>query len=287
MTPEDSTPPVFIKDGILVISADSHTNSRGGLMPPYVRKLSGNVEKANPVQRLLWRGWLSSWDFIEQKKRELSLPVVAVFNGDSVDKNVHDPWDAICKNPTEILNMAVKTLTPALDVSDSFYFTKGTEAHTGRHGWFEDELAKDLGCPLNDAGYAHPSILMRLGGQVFDIRHHTESNSTRPWTKGGGAQRSAKMVWDYYRMSNDTPPDWAVRNHVHHFEDSGRNWSTRCLFLPCWQAPGPWLHRIGLGAKMPEFGLAYFVCKNGKVREWDIVEVKVKRSKPMQPEMMT
>jgi hypothetical protein len=277
--------PVII-NGILVVSADSHTNSKGGLMAPYVRKLSGNVEKANDVQRLLWRGWKKSWKYIANIKAELDLPVISVFNGDTVDKNKHDPWDAMCQNPTEILNMAVKALEPALDVSDSYYFTKGTEAHTGPHSWFEDELAKDLGCPQNGSGYAHPSLLLDVGGQIFDIRHHTESNSIRTWTKGAGAMRSAKLVQDYYLDSNDKPPDWALRNHVHHFEDSGRNRKPRALFLPCWQAPGSWIHRIGIGAKMPEFGLAYFVCKDGKAQKWDVVEVPVKRSRPMKPELM-
>ncbi len=98
--------------------------------------------------------------------------------------------------------------------------------------------------------------------------------------------RSGKMVMDYYYDSGDRPPDWALRNHVHHFEDSGRNFRTRALFLPCWQAPGVWLQRIGLGAKMPEFGMAYFVCKDGRVVEWDLIEVPVKRSRPMAPEVM-
>ena len=275
-----------IKNGILVVTADTHTNSMGGLMRPSIRLISGNGVRANPVQRLLWRGWIKSWSVVEELKKKWDLPLVTVFNGDTVDKNIHDPWDHISHNPNDILKMAGEALEPGLAISDSFYFTKGTEAHTGKHQWFEDKLAQDLGCPDTGAGYAHHSILMRLGGEDFDIRHHTESNSTRSWTKGGGAMRSAKIVMDAYYDSGDKPPDWAIRNHVHHFEDSGRNFRTRALFIPCWQAPGPWIQRIGLGALMPQFGMAYFICKDNRVVEWDLIEVKVKRSRPMAPEVM-
>lgn len=275
-----------IKNGILVVTGDTHTNSHGGLMPPTIRKISGNTIKANAVQKLLWRGWLASWAALTVIKERYGLPLVTVFNGDAVDRNKHDPWDHVAQHPEDIINMGVTALKPALDLSDGYYFIKGTEAHTSNHGWLEDALAKDLGCPETAHGYAYHSLLLQLGGQTFDIRHHTESNSTRPWTKGGGAQRSAKMVMDYYYESRDRPPDWAIRNHVHHFEDSGRNFLTRCLFLPCWQAPGPWIHRIGLGAKMAEFGMAYWVCKDGKLLEWDLITVPVKRSAPVSPEMI-
>jgi hypothetical protein len=211
---------------------------------------------------------------------------VTVFNGDTIDKNIHNPWDHISRNPADILKMAGEALEPALAISDSYYFTKGTEAHTGQHQFFEDLLAKDLGCEEMEGGYAHHSLLMKLGDQVFDIRHHPESNSTRPWLLGSGAMRSSAIVQGYYFASNDRPPDWAIRNHVHHFEDSGRNRKPRALILPCWQAPSVWLQRIGMGALMPEFGMAYFVCKDGRVVEWDLIEVPVKRSRPMAPEMM-
>jgi len=274
-----------INDGILVVTGDMHTNSLGGLMPPSVRKLSGNVVKANEAQRLLWRGWRKCWAAVGELKTRHQLPVFSVFNGDSVDRNKHDPWDAISANPADILHLAVKVLEPALDISDGWEFTRGTEAHVGKHQWFEDKLAADLGAERNGYGFAHPSLLLNVSGLIFDIRHHTESNSIRPWTKGAGAMRSSKIVQDYYLESNDRPPDWVVRNHVHHFEDSGRNRRPRAIFLPCWQAPGAWLHRIGLGTKMPEFGLVYFVCRGGRLVEWDLLTVEVKRSRPVKPRM--
>jgi hypothetical protein len=252
-------------------------------MPPSVRKLSGNVVKANDAQRLLWRGWNKTWRAVADIKARYSLPVITVFNGDSVDKNKHDPWDVVSQNPADILHLAIKALTPALDVSDGWEFTRGTEAHTGKHQWFEDKLAQDLGAERNGHGYAHPSLFLIMGGETFDIRHHTESNSTRPWLRGSGALRSSAIIQANYLESNDKPPDWAIRNHVHHFEDSGRNRKPRALFLPCWQAPGSWLHRIGLGTKMPEFGLVYFVCQAGRVVDWDLLTVSVKRDKPHKP----
>lgn len=273
-----------IKNGILVVTADTHTNSMGGLMRPTIRLISGNVVRANAVQRLLWRGWIKSWAVVEELKKQWNLPLVTVFNGDTVDKNKHDPWDRISHNPNDVLKMAGEALEPALAISDSYYFTKGTKAHT--EGWFEDKLAQDLGCPDTGNGYAHQSLLLSVGGQTYDIRHQTESNSTRPYTLGGGAMRSSEIVQSAYYKSGDKPPDWAVRNHVHHFEDGGRNRLTRAVFLPCWQAPSDFVHRIGLGVNMPEFGLGYWVCKDGLVVEWDLIEVPVKRSRPMAPEVM-
>ena len=277
----------IIEDGILLVTGDTHTNSRGGLMPPYVKTISGNEVKGNDVQRFLWRSYKVCLDACEQVIKRHKLPVIIVINGDSVDKNKHDTWDRISNNPVDIVDIAAKTLSPLLDLSDCWYIIKGTEAHTGKHGWLEDGLAKDLGAEKNGHGYAYSHKLLNIGGVIFDIRHHTESNSTRPWTKGGGAMRSAKMVQDYYYDSGDKPPDWAIRGHVHHFEDSGRNFRTRTIFLPSWQAPGHWIQRIGLGPKLPEFGMGYWVCKGGRVVEWDLLEVKVRRDKPQKPEVMS
>jgi len=246
-----------ISKGILVVTADTHTNSRGGIMPPSASLISGNRFAANPVQRFMWRGWKRVWEELAAIKAHYQLPIFTVFNGDTIDRNKHDPWDVVSQNPVDILDLAIKTLTPALDISDGWEFVRGTEAHTGNHSWFEDELAKDLGAEEHSYGYAHYSLLLKFGAQIFDIRHHTESNSIRPWTKGAGAMRSSKIVQDNYHDSNDKPPDWAIRNHVHHFEDSGLNRKPRAPFLPCWQAPAPLATKrikeaIKLGLVKPE-----------------------------------
>jgi len=279
---------------ILVVVGDLHTNSFSGLIPPVVYRSNGNKERQNAWQKWLWNKWLTFWGNIDDIKKQTKLPVAVVFNGDSCDKNHHAPHEMIDLNPNVITNTAIEVLEVPLEVADCWYMIRGTEAHTGRGAWMEERIAKELAMTSPHKVGARPEkrlggentwvyswwkLYMEIGGVFFDIKHHPESNSTRSWTRGGGAMRIAKIVMDSYYESGDRPPQVAIRNHFHHWEDSGTNQPTQAFILPAWQGPTDFTHRRAIESEAHPVGGIYFVCRNGKYTPWEKLTYEPQRRK--------
>jgi len=272
--------------GILAAVGDLHTNSFSGLAPPIIYSTKGNPIQQNPFQVWLWDKWLRYWDYMGEIKTRTKLPLVLVLNGDSVDKNKYAHDELMSLSDTVIQAMAIDAVQPAVDVADIVYVVRGTPAHTGQGSWYEDALGKAIGAvspnPAAFGEYKQHSwwhLYLELGGVTFDIHHRPESSSMRPWTRGAGAMRIAKIVMDEYIQSGDRPPDIALRNHFHHWEDSGTNQPTRAFMLPAWQGATDFTHYIGMGSKIHPVGGVYFTCRDGKYSPWEQVVYSPKRRK--------
>jgi len=274
--------------GSLVVVGDLHTNSDAGLMPPVVYGYKGNPIQQNGFQEWLWDKWLRMWDFIGEYKVKTKIPLAVVFNGDSVDKNKHAPDELISLNESVILSTAEDVVRPAVDVADFTYVVRGTPAHTGKGAWLEDQLGKNIGAVSPNPGafgdhkqHSWWHLYFDISGVTFDIHHHPESTSMRTWTVGGGALRIAKTVMDEYVLSGDKPPNVAIRNHNHHWEDSGTNYPTQAFMLPAWQGPTDFIHRKGMGSKVHPVGCIYFTCYDGKYK-WDRLMYEPKRREALE-----
>jgi hypothetical protein len=237
---------------------------------------------------------LDFWEYIEEVKKETRLPLFVVFNGDSVDKNRHALHELIDLDPNVITNTAIEVLEPPMEIADLWYIIRGTESHSGKGAWMEERLAKELamhpqykhgarpekriGTP-NTWIYSWWKLYIDVGGVYFDIKHHAESSSTRSHLRGSGAMRIAKIVTDSYWESGDRPPHVAIRNHYHHWEDSGKNQPTQAFILPPWQGPTNFTHRLGIESEAHPVGGIYFICKDGKYTPWEKVTYTPKRRK--------
>jgi len=279
---------------ILAVVGDLHTNSFSGLVPPVVYRSNGSRELQNEWQEWLWDKWLKFWAEIEVIKKRTKLPLVTVFNGDSVDKNRHAPHELIDLNPNVIINTAIEVLEVPLAIADQWYVIRGTESHTGAGAWMEERLAKELSQsnyygkgarPESRLGtsntwiYSWWKLYIDIGGVYFDIKHHPESTSMRTWTLGGGAMRIAKTVVDKYYASGDPPPHVAIRNHYHHWEDSGTNQPTQAFMLPAWQGPTDFTHRRSIDSEAHPVGGVYFTCRDNRYVPWDRLMYAPKRRK--------
>ena len=271
--------------GMLAVFGDLHSNSDSGLMPPVIYGASGNSIGQNPFQVWLWDKFLRCCDTIGEIKEKAKLPLVAVLNGDSLDKNYHAPEEMLILNEAAIVANTVETVQPLVDIADLVYVVRGTPAHTGRGSVLEENLGKAIGAISPNPGAVEAQrqhswwhLWLEIGGVTFDIQHHPESTSRTSWTIGGGALRIAKTVVDEYTKSKDMPPDVAIRNHNHHWEDSGTNHVTRAFMLPAWQGPTNFTHRIGMGAKVHPVGCIYFDCRD-KSYSWDRIMYSPKRRK--------
>ena len=259
--------------GMLAAFGDGHSNSDSGLMPPKIYGASGNSIGHNPFQAWMWDKFLRCCDEIGEEKERAKLPLAVVLNGDSLDKNIHAPEEMLVLNEAAILANAVATYQPIIDIADFVYVIRGTPAHTGKGSHLEEQLGKALGAISPNPGAIEQKrqhswwhLDLEIGEVTFDIQHHAESSSRKTWTVGGGALRIAKTVYDEYNLTGDIPPDVVLRNHNHHWEDSGTNYLTRAFMLPAWQGPTNFTHRIAMGAKVHPVGAIMFDCGQSKRR---------------------
>jgi len=249
---------------IAVGVSDMHTGSTVGLCPPGVELDDGGTYKPSPPQRWLWRNWVSMWRDYGEMKRHTGLPLVVFINGDAGDGDHHDTPQIITRNPATQLRIAARVLEPVLDVADVHFIIRGTEAHVGKSAWIEELIAEDTGAvPCTDTMHSWWHLLAEIGGVTFDIKHHPESGSMRPWTKGAEANRMAAILLYQYAASGDRPPDIALRAHKHSFNDSGYNHRTRVFTTPAWQFDTAFVHRIGAGGGINPKGSLYFTCRDG------------------------
>ena len=272
--------------GMLSAFGDLHSNSDSGLMPPKIYGAKGNSIAHNPFQAWLWDKFLRCCDSIGEYKERAKLPLAVVLNGDSLDKNKHSPEEMLVHNDASIIANTVATLEPLMDIADFIYVVRGTPAHTGNGSHLEETLGKAIGAISPNPGavdalrqYSWWHLDLEVGGVLFDIQHHAESSTRTTHTVGAGAMRIAKRVYDEYILSGDMPPDIVLRNHFHHWEDSGTNYKTRAFILLPWQGPTNFTHRIALGSKISPVGAVVFECRDGKYA-WDRFSYAPKRRKP-------
>lgn len=252
--------------GVLVaVTSDWHTNSTIGLCPPAVNLDDGGTYRASKAQRWLWRNWLDFWQHVAIRKEETAATVIAITNGDAADGDHHDTPQLITRNPETQLRIAVAVAQPMLDVADYHYMMRGTEAHNGKNNWMEEAIARDIGAvesPYDTASHWH--LYAKFGGVTFDVMHHPESGSMRPWTAGGEVNRIAAILAFEYARTGDKPPDIALRAHKHGYRDSGTTFDTRAFITPPWQLTTAFGHRIGVGGKVQSVGGLLFYCEKGR-----------------------
>lgn len=215
-------------------------------------------------------------------KRREKLPIVFVLNGDAADGDHHDTPQIITRNKATQLRIAIEVLTPALDIADKVIVMRGTESHVGKSAWIEELIAEDIGAvPAAEGMWSHWHLYAEFGGVTFDIKHHPEAGSSRPWTAPNAANTIAAMVSMKYAMNGDKPPDIAIRSHRHHFLATEReSYPTQAFQTPAWQFSTAFVHRIGMGGEPPSCGSYWFICRDGEY-EYGRRRYQVKRGRPV------
>jgi len=240
-----------------------HIGSTVGLCTPTVELDDGGGYTASKSQRWLWRNWQDYWGQVAALKAE-GAQVVALLNGDVGDRNKHSAYQLVTVNRATLLRMMVDALQPVLDVADHIVIVRGTEAHTGQSAELEEALAKDIGAvPDVQAGTASWWYWEATLEQVrVAAAHHPGTNSMRPWTRGGGANRAAAMTMDSY-YGQRWQPDLAIFNHVHHNEDSYDNHPLRAIFNRCFSLQTAYDHRSGRGLQRSVIGGLIVTIEDG------------------------
>lgn len=250
----------------LAIVGDAHIGSTVGLCPRRVALDEGGAYESSPSQRWLWRAWLNYWEQVAANKAALpGSKVVAVLNGDLCDRNRHGHYQLWTINRATLKKAVIVALEPVLEIADYVIVVRGTEAHTGESAEMEEWLADDIGAvPDAQAGTASWWYWeATLGGHNVALAHHPGTNSTRPWTMGGGANRAAAMAMATY-YGQRWQPELVVFNHVHHNEDSGDNHPVRAVFNRAWSLRTAYDHRSGRSLQQAEVGGLIVTLQDGE-----------------------
>jgi len=244
--------------------ADGHQNSCLGLFNPKgVTNENGNLILPNDVQKWQWECWIDYWGEVAREKKKRNAKVVGVSMGDGADDNLHSRAGLISAVEDIIVKVSVESLEPARKVCDELHFIAGTPAHTGSYAAIEEIIAKECEAEMDGRIGRYTSFrrYIRARGVLFDCQHVPVSNSTRQHTRGGGALRTTHELMSEYQRRGEGVPQFALRGHVHHFEDSGMNFRPRTLFCPCWKIHGEYENKRGF--VIQPIGGWYIICEEG------------------------
>lgn len=257
---------------LVPIVGDMHIGSTVGLCPRRVALDDGGAYEASKSQRWLWSCWLNYWLEVGKRKEAAGAQVVAVLNGDLCDRNTHGHYQLFTINRATLQAAVLDTLTPMLAVADCVIVIRGTEAHTGQSAEMEEWLARDIDAvPDEQAGSASWWYWeATLAEHNLALAHHPGTNSTRPWTQGGGANRAAAMAMHNY-YGQRWQPELVVFNHVRHNEDSADNHPVRCVFNRAFSLRTAYDHRSGRSLQQAQVGALIVTLDEG--REIDVAKV--------------
>lgn len=267
---------------LFVVISDLHSGSTLALCPPAITLDEGGTYRANKYQMWLWQRWLDIWERVEQLRgdKELYLAIV----GEIGEGHHHNSVQLISVNKIDQFRIAHKVLEPikALKPDYTFIF-RGTEAHSGPGGWFDELMADGLRDELNvqenpdTKQLASWYLNLWIEGIQFDITHHAKTGNL-PWTGAGAVERGAIELSWYYLSRGEKVPQVAIRGHKHSMFDTGDNAPIRMLTLPGWKFPDSYLHKVAAG-KLPQVGGYIFEIDGKKIINLEKIRKEAPRGK--------
>ena len=169
----------------LVVISDLHAGCRVGLCPPHGVTLDdGGQYFPSALQMKLWQMWRSFWDeFVPEATR--GKPFDLVVNGDAIDGVHHGSTTQVSHNLADQLRIAHEILEPVVRRAENYYHVRGTEAHAGKSGATEEELARSLGAVTNrDGQSARFELWKRAGRHLVHVLHHLDGTGRHVYRVG-------------------------------------------------------------------------------------------------------
>lgn len=242
----------------LVVVSDTHCGCRMGLCPPEVKLDDGGTYQPGKTQRFLWSAWREFWDEWVPRVTE-GEPYAVVMNGDAMDGVHHGSVTQVSQNLTDQRRIAAEVLRPVVDLCGGRYIhIRGTEAHVGKSGQNEEDLAESLGAIPNDDGqFARWDLWCHLGGYLGHFSHHIAACHS-PMTE------ATALHSEYIRSCVEAAqhglraPDFIVRSHRHRAYETkipSRNGDALVATTAAWQGKTPFVWKLASGrAQEPQFG---------------------------------
>lgn len=246
----------------LVIISDTHCGCRLGLCPGKGVAIDEDGFYApSRLQKVVWSWWEEFWgEFIPKATK--GEPFDLLHNGDGVDGAPHHAITGISQNPSDQLNIALACLREPVrqcfDSGGKYYHIRGTEAHVGKSGSQEEELAKQLGAVKNSAGqHARYEIWYKMGKHLVHCLHHIGTTSSAAHESSAVNAELSALFTESARWG-ERRPSVIVRSHRHRAIEirlpTESGFVTSCV-TPAWQLKTPFAFKIA-GARLapPQIG---------------------------------
>ena len=253
----------------LIVVSDTHSGCRVGLIHPGGIGLDGGGRyMPSELQLKMWALWREFWDgWVPSVTR--GEPFDVVHNGDALDGVHHRSTTQISHNLEDQQRIAEAVLAPVVAQckasGGTYYHIRGTEAHVGQSGEYEERLARMLGAKPNDQGqYARFDLWKRVGSALVHLLHHIGTTSSAAHE---ASAVNAELTAEYVEAArwNREPPDYVVRSHRHRSIavdlNSARGYAAG-IVTPAWQLKTPYVWKVP-GARISEPQLGGILIRQG------------------------
>lgn len=246
----------------LIIFSDIHCGCRLGLCPPVVHLDDGGTYRYSAVQKKVWTMWNEFWNVWvpEVTKGE---DYIIVNNGDVIDGVHHNSTTQISHNIEDQKRIAIQILEPIIKnpKCKGYYHIRGTEAHVGQSGQYEESVAKSLNAiPQIINGqktYARWELWLKFGKSLIHFTHHVGTSNSAAY-ESTAVYKELVEAYNEAGRFGDKPPSAVIRSHRHRqFEVkiATQNGYAFSIVTPGWQLRTPFTYRLGLGrSSTPQIG---------------------------------
>lgn len=246
----------------IVVISDTHSGCKFALCPPKVKLDDGGEYIASKYQLELWEKWKQFWN-VEVPKLTKNETFVVVHNGDAIDGIHHDSVTQVSHNIVDQINIAEEVMQIPLrnPKCKGYYHIRGTEAHVGKSGQYEEQLAKRLNAiPSEDGQYARWEMYLRFGknkDHLIHFTHHVGTTNSSAYESTAVYKEFIEAYTEAGRFG-DVPPSVICRSHRHRdfiIPISVENGLAYSVVTPAWQLKTPFVYRGMLGrASTPHIG---------------------------------
>jgi hypothetical protein len=143
----------------------------------------------------------------------------------------------------------------------TYYHIRGTEAHVGKSGVYEEQLAKRLGAkPTKEGQYARNDLWKRVGGPGGPLVHFLHHVGTTSSSAHESSAVNAELASEYVEAARwgEEPPTYVVRSHRHRsiaVEIPASKGRAVGIVTAAWQGKTPFVWKIPGGRlQEPQFG---------------------------------
>jgi hypothetical protein len=250
----------------VVLIGDLHVGSTMGLCPMGFALDDGNPVELNKLQMATLDHWSGFW----QRRKAEKLPIVTILMADLIDGNHHGTSQLWTTDEQLMIEAAVQILNPVANLSRSVLGLRGTPAHVGVAGKWDNAVCREIGAQRVEGQPSSYHLKPKISGVQFDVAHHGPSAGKRIHTHGDIARRFARNVYLLAQIRREPLPQVIARAHVHKklhevLTDFGHEY--HMVISPAWQWCTEFKYKIDTEDDLADVGGAIVTVENGRVLE--------------------
>lgn len=252
---------------VLVVQVgDLHIGSTIGLWPRRFVLDDGNETRLNRLQELALEHWHDAW----RRRRAQGLPIVTVLMADTIDGNHHATTQLMTGDEEQMVSAAVDLLTPVAGWSAAVLAVRGTPAHVGVAGKWDNTIAQRIGARRVQGRWSQYHLRAEVGGVLYNVAHHGPTVGKRIHLGVNALHAYARNVMLLQLARGQRVPDVIVRGHVHRkahevVTERASGKTTHMIVTPAFQWATEFKYRIDTEDDLADVGMAWQIVERGRV----------------------